>query len=189
MANKNKVPVKKKSATKSKAGGRKSVPDASNTVTPLATLREEIDSLFDRFSEQWPNLPNIFGKGWSYPMAEFERRFGDAKLQLTPRVDVTESESQYDIVVELPGMNSDDIEININDDSLTLKGEKRDEIEKKEKNYHIRERSYGSFQRTFRIPGGVENDDIEASFSNGILNIKMPKSEKAKENTRKIPVK
>ncbi len=189
MTKKNKVPVKKKSAAKRQAGVRKSVPDASSTVTPLATLREEIDNLFDRFSEQWPNLPNIFGKGWSYPMAEFERRFGDAKLQLTPRVDVTENESQYDIVVELPGMNNDDIEVAINDDSLTVKGEKRDEAEKKDKNYHIRECSYGAFQRTFRIPGGVENDNIEASFSNGILNIKMPKSEKAKENTRTIPVK
>ena len=91
--------------------------------------------------------------------------------------------------MELPGMTGDDLEISQTDDSLTVKGEKREEREEKKKNYHIKERSYGSFQRTFRIPSGVESSNIEASCSNGVLHISMPKSEETKQSKRTIPVK
>ena len=68
-----KVPVKKKKTAKRKSKARKSLARASETVTPLASLREEVDNLFERFSEDWPSLPRLFGRGWTYPFADLER--------------------------------------------------------------------------------------------------------------------
>ncbi|MGI9302580.1 MAG: Hsp20/alpha crystallin family protein [Gammaproteobacteria bacterium] len=129
------------------------------------------------------------GKGWTYPFADLERRFSSPRLELTPRVDVSETEEGYYIEMELPGMSENDIGLTLSDDSLTVKGEKSEEREEKKKNYHVAERSYGSFQRTFRVPGGVDRNKVEASCSKGVLNISLPKSELAKKEKRSIEVK
>lgn len=184
-----KVPIKKKKASKRKSKARKSLARAAETVTPLASLREEIDNLFERFSEDWPSLPRLFGKGWTYPFADLERRVSFPRLELTPRVDVSESDQAYDIAMELPGMTDKDIELTLSDDSLTVKGEKKEEREEKKKNYHLTERSYGSFQRTFRVPSGVDHNKVAASCTKGVLNISLPKTEDAKKKKRSITVK
>ena len=184
-----KVPIKKKKATKRKRKIKKSISKASEVVTSLTTLREEIDNIFDRFAEDWPGLPKVFGKGWTYPVVDFERRMKLPKLDITPRVDVSESDDSYGIAVELPGMTEKDIELTLSDDSLTLKGEKKVEREEKKKNYHVSERSYGSFQRTFRVPNGVDQNKVEAAYSKGVLNVSLPKTEVAKSNKRSIEVK
>jgi len=184
-----KVPINKKRATKRKSKAKKSISKAGETVTPLATLREEVDNIFDRFAEDWPSFPKLFGKGWAHPVTDFERRFKRHRLENTPRVDVSESDDSYDIEVELPGMTEKDIELTLSDDSLTLKGEKKIEREEKKKNYHVSERSYGSFQRTFRVPNGVDHNKVEAAYTKGVLNISLPKTEVAKSNKRSIKVK
>ena len=189
-----KVPVKKKKVTKRKSKAKKTVETKSRTktgelVTPLATLREEIDNVFERFSEDWPSIPKLIGKGWTYPLADLERHVRLPKLEITPRVDVSESDNAYEISIELPGMTEKEIEVTISDDSLTVKGEKKVEHEEKKKNYHVSERSYGSFQRTFRVPSGVNHDGVEANYAKGILNILLPKTELAKKNTRSISIK
>ena len=184
-----KVPVKKKKTTKRKRKAKKSIAKTGEIVTPLASLREEIDNLFERFSEDWPSLPRLFGRGWTYPIADLERRFNLPRMELTPRVDVSESDDSYDITVELPGMTEKDIEVTLSDDSLTIKGEKKVEREEKKKNYHVSERSYGSFQRTFRVPSSVETDKVEASYSKGVLNLSLPKTHAAKSSKRSITVK
>ncbi len=159
-------------------------------MTPLATLREEVDNLFERFSEDWPSLPRLWGGGnWSYPIAEFERGFKLPRFEITPRVDVSENDNAYDITMELPGMSDKDIELTLSDDSLTVKGEKKVEREEKKKNYHVSERSYGSFQRTFRVPSGVDQSKVDASYSKGVLNISLPKTEVSKNSKRSIKVK
>ena len=183
------IPVKKKRPSKQKSKTRKTLAKTSEIMTPLATLREEVDNIFERFSEDWPSLPKIFGKGWTYPVADLERRVKIPRLELTPRVDVSESDDGYDIAVELPGMTEKDIEVILSDDSLTIKGEKKEERERKKKNYHISERSYGSFQRTFRVPSGVEHNKVNATYSKGVLNLSLPKTELAKKNKRAIEVK
>ena len=189
-----KVPIKKKKTTKRKSKAKKAVAKKSRAkagelVTPLATLREEIDNVFERFSEDWPSLPKLFGKGWTYPLADLERRVKLPKLEITPRVDVSESENAYEISVEIPGMTEKDIEVTLSDDSLTVKGEKKVEREEKKKNYHVSERSYGSFQRTFRVPSGVDHDGVGANYEKGVLNISLPKTETAKKSKRSISVK
>jgi HSP20 family protein len=184
-----KVPVKKNKTSKRKTKARKSIAKTGEIMTPLATLREEIDNLFERFSDDWPSLPRLFGKGWTYPFADLERRVSFPKLELTPRVDVSESNEAYDIAVELPGMTEKDIELTLSDDSLTIKGEKKETREEKKKNYHVTERSYGSFQRTFRVPNGVDHNKVSASCSKGVLNISLPKTETAKKKKRSVNVK
>ena len=184
-----KVPVKKKRTIKRKSKAEKSIAKTGEIMTPLATLREEVDNLFERFSEDWPSLPRLFGRRWSYPLAEFERGFKLPRLEINPRVDVSESDNAYDITMELPGMSDKDIELTLSDDSLTVKGEKKVEREEKKKNYHVSERSYGSFQRTFRVPSGVDQSKVDASYSKGVLNISLPKTEVAKKSKRSIKVK
>jgi HSP20 family protein len=184
-----KVPIKKKKATKRKSKAKKAISKTREIVMPIATLREQVDNIFDRFAEDWPSLPKVFGRGWTYPIADLERHMKLPKLDITPRVDVSESDNSYDIAVELPGMTEKDIELTVSDDSLTLKGEKKAEREEKKKNYHVSERSYGSFQRTFRVPNGVDQNKVEAAYSKGVLNISLPKTEMAKSNQRSIEVK
>ncbi len=184
-----KVPVKKKKTAKRKGKSKKSAAKAGEIITPLASLREEIDNIFERFSEDWPSFPKLFGKGWTYPVADLERRVKLPRFEITPRVDVSENDDTYTITVELPGMTEKDIDVTLSDDSLAIKGEKKEEREEKKKNYHVCERSYGTFQRTFRVPSGVDHGKVDATYSKGVLNIILPKTEVAKQNKRSIAVK
>ncbi len=167
------------------------VPIQTKSTTPAPTanndgwrsLRDEMNRLFDRFSTGWgfPSLRRAFEP----PAFTFDTSFTFA----APAVDVTEDEAAYKVTAELPGMTEKDIELSLSGDMLTLSGEKRQGKEQKDKNYHLSERSYGSFQRSFTIPEGVERDKIAADFSKGVLTVTMPKSAKVRETQRKIEVK
>jgi HSP20 family protein len=89
----------------------------------------------------------------------------------------------------LPGVDENSIDVKFSDGTLTIKGEKRDEREEKKKNFYLAERRYGSFQRSFSIPAGVDADRIEASFKNGVLTVTFPKTPQARKNEKKILVK
>ena len=149
-----------------------------------SSFRSEMDRLFDRF-------------GGSFNMAPFRRMFDAASavryetaFDLTvPAVDVSEDTNAYKITAELPGMAEKDVEVKVSGDLLTIKGEKRQEKEKKAKNYHMSERSYGMFERSFTIPKGVDRDKIAAEFSKGVLTLTLPKRPDAQPETKKIEVK
>jgi HSP20 family protein len=103
-----------------------------------------------------------------------------------PAFDITESEKEYKVSAELPGIDVKNLEVTLVEGVLKIKGEKRQESEKKEDNYLRIERSYGSFDRSFRIPNGVEANKIDATYKDGILNLTIPKAKEAK--TRKIKI-
>jgi len=107
----------------------------------------------------------------------------------TPAVDVAEHDNEYDVKVELPGVNKDDVKITMQDNILTIRGEKKQEKESKGSNYHRVERSYGSFQRSFTLPTSVKSEKIEASYNDGVLSIKLPKAEEAKPKQIDVKVK
>jgi HSP20 family protein len=109
-----------------------------------------------------------------------EHRRGLAEGAWLPAVDVSETESQLTVRAELPGMSQDDIEINLQENVLTLKGEKKQETKEEKENFHRVERSYGSFSRSFTLPSGVKAADINATFKDGVLEITLPKVEEAK---------
>jgi len=111
-----------------------------------------------------------------------------ASSTFAPAVDIAEQENEYIVKVELPGVAKDEVRISVESNVLTVKGEKKQEKEEKNKNFHRVERSYGSFQRSFTLPSTVKNDKIDAVFDGGILTITMPKSEAAKPKQIEVKV-
>jgi HSP20 family protein len=96
----------------------------------------------------------------------------------SPRVDVIESEAAYEVHVAVPGMNKEDFKVEINDNFLTVSGERKFTNEKKDKNYHSVETQYGSFSRSFTLPENADGAKINAKYNNGILELTIPKDEK-----------
>jgi HSP20 family protein len=152
--------------------GKKGVPVKREEDNPYVVLRRDIDSLFDNFFRGFDT--EFFGSGTGVFM---------------PKADVRESEKEFRISVELPGMDEKDIDVALTRDMLTIRGNKKEEQEDKGKNYHRLERSYGSFSRTIPLPVAVESEKIEANFRKGVLSIRLPKSLKAVSETKKIAVK
>jgi HSP20 family protein len=110
--------------------------------------------------------------------APFE--FGSLREFDFPAVNLSEDEKEIKVKAELPGMEAKDIEISVNNNSLVLQGEKKFEDEEKRDNYHRIERSYGTFYRAVSLPSEVDEDKITAKYKHGILEVKLPKSEKSK---------
>ncbi len=103
-------------------------------------------------------------------------------------MDIRENGSEIVIEAELPGMEEKDIDVSLKNGMLTIKGEKRSEEEKKEDDYHLTERRYGSFQRSFRVPDTVNEDKIDAHLEKGVLHVKMAKKPEAAGTAKKISV-
>jgi HSP20 family protein len=135
----------------------------------LSSLRREMDRLWENFFGERP-LTRMWEREWA------------------PSLDVSETRDNFVVKAEVPGIDAKDIDISLTGDVLTIKGEKRQEKEEKEEDYHLVERSYGSFSRSVRLPAEVESNKIKASYKNGILNITLPKSEKVKAKEVKIKV-
>ncbi len=131
-----------------------------------------IEQLFD---EMWRNWPNRFFDG------DTTRPF------LRPAMDVVENENNITVRVDLPGLGEDDVHVEMEDNVLTIKGEIGDTIEKEGERYHYHERYSGSFQRSLRLPNTIDADKVDASFSNGVLNIVLPKLPQAQP--KKIDIK
>ncbi len=114
----------------------------------------------------------------------FDRFFNDdffgvkGESNFTPQVDISESEKEFEIQFALPGMKKEDIKIDLNDDRLTVSGERKLKNEKNEKNYHSVESYYGAFNRSFYLPDNVNVEKVDASYRDGVLNIVLPKDEK-----------
>lgn len=163
---------------------KKTAPAPVGVPDAWRSLRTEMDRLFDRFVGDWgmPSLRRMFD---GEPAFRYESSFSVP----SPAVDITEDDSGYKVTAELPGMTEKEIEVVASDNMLTLKGEKRAEKEQKDRDHYLSERSYGSFQRSFTLPDGVDRDKISADFAKGVLTITMPKTAKAKEAAKKIEVK
>ena len=103
-------------------------------------------------------------------------------------VDLFEEKDDIVVKAEIPGLDKDNISVNLSDHTLTIKGEKNKEEEVKEENYYRSERSYGSFVRTLELPKDVHADKVKATFKNGVLEVRMPKTEEAKAREIKVKV-
>jgi len=135
----------------------------------LTTLRDEMDKIWNRFFGEWPGMEPF-------------------RTEWVPSLDVSETKNNIVVKSEVPGMDPKDIDISLVGDALTIKGEKKQEREEKDENYHRIERSYGTFSRSVRLPQDVQSDKIKANYKNGILKITLPKSEEAKAKEIKIKV-
>jgi len=116
------------------------------------------------------------------------RRRGEDGTEWFPSLDVSETKNELVVKAEIPGMDSKDIDISLSDGMLTIRGEKKQEKEEKEENYHFIERSYGTFSRSVSLPRDLKHDKISASYKDGVLRVVLPKSEEAKKKEIKIKV-
>lgn len=146
---------------------------------PFESLRREVDRLFEEFGMGSSRLPM---------RTMFDVGFGSQPGWRTA-VDITEKDNAYEITAELPGLNERNVDITLSDDMLTIKGEKSESKDEKQKGYHVSERQYGSFQRSFRVPDNVDSSKIEAAFKNGVLTVTLPKSAEAQKKEKKIAIK
>lgn len=161
-----------------------SVPSRSGDWLPFEGLRREIDRLFDDF--------HPFGSrgAFSRALRGFEQHGQHhAAWPVAPAMDLVEKKREYEINAELPGIDENDVEIKVSDHRLTIKGEKSEDKEEKKKDYFLSERRYGSFQRSFQLPDGIDTDKIEASFSKGVLRVKLPKTVESQSAEKTISVK
>jgi len=108
--------------------------------------------------------------------------------QAVPAVDVVENDQEYRITAELPGLDPADVEVGLTDDVLTIRGQKKAEREEKSENFCLSERRFGSFQRSFQLPAGVDRARIDAKFDKGVLTVVLPKSAEAQLQQKKIEV-
>lgn len=133
----------------------------------LETLHDKIQRYFDDFPNFGFNLNDSF----------------------YPRINISEDKENINVVAEIPGVKKDDIKITLQDNILTIEGEKKKETEQKEKNYFRSERMYGSFKRCFTLPDLVDSEKVEAKFENGMLNIQLKKIEQKVKSEKVIELK
>jgi len=137
---------------------------------PLQSLHRDVNRLFDDVFRNF-GMPAFTG---------FDRLSG------WPHLELGETANEIRVTAELPGMDEKDVEIFVEDGALTLRGEKKSEVEDKDRGYS--ERSYGSFERSIGLPRGIERDKVAATFKNGVLTVTLPRSEAVEQNIRRIPV-
>ena len=147
---------------------------------PFGGLRRRGGNLFSELNEIQREMNRLFDDFFG------ERQSGLTEGAWTPAVDVSENEATILVRAELPGMKQEDIEVDLQDNVLTIKGEKKKETKEDQENFQRVERSYGSFSRTFTLPANVKPEDIKATFKDGVLEISLPKAEEAK--TQKIAI-
>ena len=138
-------------------------------VSPFLTLHREMNRLFDDVFNSFGNTSSVLGR-----------------MPAWPSVEVVASDKDVRISAELPGLDEKDVEVLVDNDVLTIRGEKRSETEDKERRFS--ERYYGRFERVIPLPFAVEEDKAEASFNNGVLTVTLPRSAKAEEKAKRIPI-
>ncbi|HEY0836135.1 MAG TPA: Hsp20/alpha crystallin family protein [Azospirillum sp.] len=153
----------------------RTMPATRRTGDLFLDLREQMDRLFDNF---FGTTVEPFGWG------------REGRMTMALRVDVSETPDAITIKADLPGLDEKDVELTLDGGVLTLKGEKKVEKEEKDeaKHYHVVERGYGSFLRTFRLPDTVEAEKVAATFDKGVLTITLPKTEEGKSRVRRIEI-
>lgn len=150
---------------------------AATAVSPLHSLHRDMDRLFDNFARRF-DFPGFMIGSWD-----------DSPPVFLPTIDIAETDKQYAINVELPGVNEKDVRIELTGDTLKISGEKKNEKEEKGKNFHRVERQYGSFQRLLTLPGDADPEAIEAKCKNGVLTITVPRTGPPAPAARQIEVK
>ncbi|WP_417594860.1 Hsp20/alpha crystallin family protein [Parasphingorhabdus sp.] len=145
---------------------------ANDVLAPLSRLRDEVDRMFD------DRPGNALTSRWMHKFYE----------NADPLVELRDKKSEYELVAEVPGMDSDEIEIKLSDGMLRISGEKSESHEEEGETFMFSERRYGSFERAIKLPNGVDEEKISADTKDGLLTVHIPKSAEAIQKERKIPI-
>jgi HSP20 family protein len=140
----------------------------------FSTMRDEMNRVFERFEHDWPRLPSLFGRSGGHA--------------LSPELDVRETGNAITVEAELPGVEEKDVTVTLANGVLTIRGEKKQEREEKDGDYHLTERSFGSFQRSLRLPESIDETKVEAHFDKGVLKVTAAKKPEAVRAERKIEI-
>lgn len=151
-------------------------PPVQRSTDPLAAMRAEFDRVFDSF----------LGRGFGRLPATFTGRGGAALI--APSIDIRETETELVVEAELPGLDEKDVTVTLANGVLTLKGEKKSERKEDKDDYHLTERSYGSFQRSFDVADTVDPENVAATFEKGVLTVRMGKRAKQSTTEKRIPI-
>lgn len=158
---------------------------ARNLMSPL-----RFDRGFDPFFATQRVMNRLFDeivRGSDVPLTTDQGNGGAATL-LAPRMDVTETNGELRITAEMPGVAANDVEVRLDDDTLTIRGEKRFEARAERENAHFTERMYGIFQRSLRLPFIFKPEQVKASFENGVLTVTLPKPTEQQKQSQLISV-
>jgi len=128
-------------------------------------------------SSYFNNFDRFFNDGFFNPASSLQ---SDSEVSFKPAADIYEEENSFVIKTDLPGLTREDIELDLKDGILTIKGKRKSEKEEKKENYYRKERSFGSFSRSFSLSETVNQDEIKAEFKNGVLRVELPKKEEVK---------
>ena len=166
---------------------------ADETTVPVKAeeARPRRREAFDLFGDWQPEMRRYWADVWPLAPLAFRRTLagtGQLPTPWTPRADVFEKDGAIVVKAELPGVNKEDIAITLDDGDLVIRGERKAEHEVKEDAYYRMERTYGSFQRRLALPAGVEPEKIEASYADGVLQVRIPKPAECKPEPQQIKV-
>jgi len=137
-----------------------------------------MNDLFEDFFADFERtaLGPVLGRGWAHGLADL------------PRMNVEETDREIVVTADLPGLEEKDVQVTVDDDVLTVRGERKEEREEKRKDYHLMERSFGSFHRTLPLPAGVDKEKIKAALKKGVLTVTLPKRPEARADRKAIPI-
>jgi HSP20 family protein len=155
--------------------GKETPPARREEEYPLFSLQRDVNRLFEDFF-----------RGFDLrPLRMAEEKWGG----FNPKMDPEEPEKEFRITAGLTGMEEKDVEVLLSGNSITIKGEKKEEKEEKDKSYYHMERSYGSFQRTVPLPEGIDLNKVGADFKSGVLTVTLPKTVETKTKSKKVSIK
>ncbi len=147
---------------------------------PFENLRKQVDDLFTNFTVSWPHF--------EMPKIEWPMLTAPDTDSAIAKFDLSENGKSVRVVADIPGVDEKNVEVLVRDGVLTIKGKKNSEREEEGENFYISERSFGSFSRAFRLPDGVDEQAVVASFDKGVLTVTLPKKSKTKTDARRVPV-
>lgn len=150
-------------------------PEASKNLSPFA----EMERMFEVFHK---SPFSLFGPSW-WPGTRFPEMD-----DITATVDIFEQDGDVVLKAEVPGMKKEDIEVNLSENTITISGKKERQEKVEKKDYYRLERSYGSFKRSFHLPSGVQSDRAKANFKDGVLEVRIPKTEEARKKEKKVSI-
>ena len=155
--------------------GRRNLAVRRNDWDPFRDFQREMNRLFDEFIGDFPAISS-----WKGELSGMEA--------FSPPVDITETDKEIKISAELPGMDEDNITVEIDNSAVTICGEKTEEKEDKSRKWHVREQSYGSFQRVIPLPVAVDGGKAKAKFKKGVLTVTLPKLEDEQSSRRRVQI-
>ena len=155
-----------------------------NNVRPFESVRREFDRLFDELDRNsWLSPWSLFGGAPTTPTTR------ESAWMATPAIDVIERDDAYEITAEMPGMTEEDIEVSLVNGTISISGEKREDTTDQSADRYVRERRFGSFERSLALPDDVRADKIQANYTKGVLHVTLPKDRDAQSAKRRIDVK